>query len=433
MSEIKTIDWTYGEKDPILFLSFADVWISTCKEKREKPMILPPSNPIAAVTHPDPYPYYADLMANKPIYRDETAGLWIASSVATVTAVLASDLCRVRPPTEQVPKALLGSPAADIFRQLVRMNDGQGHDSVKRAVSLALHTIDATQVATQSRAWARELIDEIALAANPARLADFTFHLPVYVIASLLGIPSEHLPQTALWMSHFAWCLAPASSPEQLAQGKVAAGHLRELFHTHLGTQETEQHAGLLNSLAREVRLVGCADRDVVVANGIGLLWQAYEATAGLIGNTLLALARQQDMRTQVQAHPTLLRSLIQEVLRYDPPIQNTRRYLSGAGVVAGEEMQEGDIVLVVLAAANRDPAANLDPARFDLFRQERRLFTFGLGFHACPGELLAATIARAGVEQLMLSGVNMQQLLETVQYRASANTRVPLFTGGER
>ncbi len=82
-------------------------------------MYIPPPHPIAAVTHPDPYPYYADLVANRPLYRDETTGHWIASSAAAVTAVLTNDLCRVRPATEPVPRAFQGSAVADIFRHLV--------------------------------------------------------------------------------------------------------------------------------------------------------------------------------------------------------------------------------------------------------------------------------------------------------------------------
>src|SRR5712692_8300220 len=100
-------------------------------------MRMTPQNPIVAVTSSDPYPYpyYADLVASSPIYRDETAGIWVASSAAAVTDVLTNDLCRVRPPTEPVPRVLLSSSAADIFRHLVRMNDGQRHDPLKRAVS----------------------------------------------------------------------------------------------------------------------------------------------------------------------------------------------------------------------------------------------------------------------------------------------------------
>ena len=87
----------------------------------------PPRNPIGAATRPDPYPYYAELVAHRPLYWDETTGCWVASSAAAITAVLTNKLCRVRPPVEQVPTALLDSSAADIFRRLVRMNDGQQH------------------------------------------------------------------------------------------------------------------------------------------------------------------------------------------------------------------------------------------------------------------------------------------------------------------
>jgi cytochrome P450 len=94
-------------------------------------------------------------------------------------------------------------------------------------------------------------------------------------------------------------------------------------------------------------------------------------------------------------------------------------------GVVAGQSMREGDAILVVLAAANRDPAANPHPDRFDPDRAAPRSFTFGLGPHACVGEALAVAIARAGVARLLTAGVDVQGL--DVTYRPSPNTRVPL------
>ena len=84
------------------------------------------------------------------------------------------------------------------------------------------------------------------------------------------------------------------------------------------------------------------------------------------------------------------LTAVIREVVRHDAPVQNTRRFVVEAGAIAGQAMREGDAVLVVLAAANRDPAANADAARFDPLRKERQAFTFSLGPHACPGETLA-------------------------------------------
>jgi cytochrome P450 len=90
--------------------------------------------------------------------------------------------------------------------------------------------------------------------------------------------------------------------------------------------------------------------------------------------------------------------------------------------------MKAGDAILVILAAANRDPSVNPNPERFDIFRKERRIFSFGVGPHACPGEALATTVAKAGVERLIASGVALEGLTETITYRASANARIPIF-----
>jgi cytochrome P450 len=380
------------------------------------------------VTHPDPYPYYAELVATRPLYRDDALGLWVAAGADAVTSVLTSDICRVRPPTEPVPRALLGSPAADIFRHLVRMNDGSGHGPLKQAVSSTLGSIDATQAAEQSIRWARLLSGEMRPHEDLGRLTDFAFRLPVYVVASLLGIPPDLLPRTAQWISEFVACLAPASSPEAIEQGKVAAGHLLDMCRPLLTASPALPGNGLFAHLAESARRAGREDGDAIVANGIGFLSQAYEATAGLIGNTLRALAVRSEARRSVATDPRLLHQVIAEVLRCDPPIQNTRRFLAGNGLVAGREMATGDAVLVVLAAANRDPSANPDPDRFDIFRKDRRFFTFGIGAHACPGEALATTIARAGVAELLASGLALDRLARTVTYRASANARIPLF-----
>lgn len=323
-----------------------------------------PSDPIAAVTHPDPYPFYERLLAEAPFERDERLGLWVAASAEAVTAVLTSGICRVRPTAEPVPKALLGSPAADIFGRLVRMNDGPGQQALKKTV---MTTLDAFDASGPSREWARRL---------PAEPAEIAFHLPAYVIGSLLGV--EDLPRLASLIDDFAPALAPGSLPEQVERGREAAAHLLALFP---------------------------GEDKAMVANKIGFLFQAYDSTAGLIGNTLLALA----------AHPEAdLHQTMMNVLRYDPPVQNTRRFVAQDGVVAGRSLKAGDVVLVVLAAANRDPAG--------------KLFTFGLGPHACPGETLAITIAQAGIEALLQAGVDLEALAENVTYRPSANCRIPNF-----
>lgn len=380
-----------------------------------------PANPIAAVTHPNPYPYYADLAANRPLYFDVDLNCWVAASAEAVTAVLSHELCRVRPPSEPVPTALLGSSAADIFGNLVRMNDGEAHRQLKPAVASTLMSVDTTQAEAQAQKWARVLFEALRPDQQPAMCSAFAFQLPVYVVGNLLGVPEAELPQVALWMADFVGCLAPGADAERVERGKNAARELLDFFTRLMETQM--EGDSLLATLNR-----GHLPKHAVLANAVGFLSQSYEATAGLIGNTLVALACQPGLLERVMLEPRLLPAVIREVVRYDPPVQNTRRYLAGDGLVAGQMMREGETVLVVLAAANRDPQANPHPDQFDFNRTERRSFTFGLGAHACPGETLAVTIAQAGVEQSLASGLDLSAHITNLRYRSSANTRIPLF-----
>jgi cytochrome P450 len=365
-----------------------------------------PADPIAAVTHPDPYPYYADLVARRPFHRDETLGLWVAASAAAVSATLTSPLGRVRPAAEPVPRALVGSPAGEIFGQLVRMNDGATHAQHKPAVAARVATLAPARIVEHADAWAQRLVAELAPRSDSSALAAFGFRLPVYTIASLLGVPAVEVVHTEQWVGEFVRSLAPTSTPAQVEAGKEAAGRL----------------------IAQFLALLGRDKLDVTVANTIGYLSQAYEATAGLIGNSLLALGREPAIRTRIGSDARLLGAVVREVVRHDPPVQNTRRFVAEAGTIGGQTVKAGEAVLVVLAAANRDPAVNPDPARFDPLRRERQSFTFGLGAHACPGEALASSIAERGVAQLLAAGVEPAALLERVRYRPSGNTRVPMF-----
>jgi cytochrome P450 len=393
-------------------------------------MIAPPRDPIAAVTHPDPYPFYAELAASQPLYHDHALGLWVAASAAAVTAVLTSDLCRVRPPAEPVPGALAGSPAGEVFRRLARMTDGEAHARGRGAVSAALDAVRGPLAAGEGERWARLLWDELELSGHPERISDFAFRLPVQVTASLLGVAPDRMREVACWGGDFARCLAPAATAEEVERGKTAAGHLLERFRSLLGaTRPPAAAGGLLAVLAREAERAGAAQgAEVAAANGIGLLFQAHDATAGLIGNTLLALASHRGLRRRLGAHPGELAAVIQEVLLFDPPVQNTRRFLARAGLVAGRQMRQGDVILVALAAANRDPAANPSPDRFDVARKDRRIFTLGAGAHACPGGALAAAIAAAGVGEALRRGVDLEALAEEVSYYPSANVRIPML-----
>ena len=184
---------------------------------------------------------------------------------------------------------------------------------------------------------------------------------------------------------------------------------------------------GLAGGMARGIR----PDRRGAAANAVGLLFQTHDATAGLIGNGLLALAARPDLRARLRAEPSDLSRFVAEVHRWDPSVQNTRRFVAEDAVIAGIPVAAGDAVLVVLAAANRDPAANPAPDVFDIDRENRVSFTAGRGPHACPGEQIALTIAAAALRGLMARGIDARVAAPPPAYRPLTNARIPVFAGG--
>ena len=388
-----------------------------------------PTDPIAAATHVDPYPYYARLVAERPLYHDPKLGAWVASGAAAVAEVLAHPACRVRPVLEPVPPGLVGTPAGEIFRHLVRMNDGESHCPLKRAVSATLDTLTEERVAAETRRCAAEILAPAGSEHDAVTPLELGSVLPTWVIASLLGLTGEAVPAAARDVAELVRCVFPGGTPDEVERGKVAAVRLRDRFRDQLSRRDAATADTLLHALAARCDGLGPGAADSIIANAIGFMVQACDATAGLIGNTLVALAREPEVLVRVRRMPDLLALAVNEVARHDPPIQNTRRFLAQDATVAGEELRAGDTVLVLLAAANRDPTLNPAPHRFDPARNGPRDFTFGSGAHACPGRLAATTIAEASVAHLLDRGFKPEQLDPTPNYRSSPNARTPLLT----
>jgi cytochrome P450 len=384
-----------------------------------------PKNPIDAVTHPDPYPYYAELRAKRPLYYDQGLDIWIASGGREIEEIFGHENCLVRPARERIPTSVISLRSGEIFGGLVRMKDGVEHSRLKPSVSEAIALINREKIAERSRVWAKALIQEIDVA---TRLDRYIFELPVYVMGDLLGLSREELSKAAEWVGDFVRGVAPGADEERLDRGDAAAGHLLRLFDELQNQGDQGRARGLFHTLTQTIEGSGDERQAVIAANGIGFMSQAYDATAGLIGNTVLALVEQKEAREFIEEDESLLVSAIFEVLRYDAPVQNTRRYLSADRVIAGQKMREGQGILLIVAAANRDPRYNPEPDRFDLFRKHRRSFTFGLGRHACPGSTLAVAIAAAGVRELRRSGVEFMREQKPRRYRPSVNARIPLF-----
>ncbi|SEU15957.1 cytochrome P450 [Variovorax sp. OV084] len=379
-----------------------------------------PADPVAAVTHADPYPYYAALRDGPPLAWNEKLRLWVASRADVIEEVLlAHGALRVRPPAEPVPRAIVGSAAGEVFGHLVRMNDGVAHQAHRPALQRALAGLDLNAVHAAAL--------QIALRVPQQQpLSDALFSMPVQAVAHLLGFADDALPQVDRWMRDFVACLSPLSTPEQLQRASAAAGELMTRFEV-LVAGKSPRHGTLLAAVLAESAGDAPLSRSLL-ANVAGLLSQTCDATAGLVGNSLIALMREPSLRTSTRTRDGL-QAIVEETARHDPSVHNTRRFAAEAVTIAGTPLASGDAVLVLLASANRDPAFNPDPDRFMLVRARRRMLGFGHGMHACPGQALACTLAAASLDALLRRAPDLDaQRLRGWSYRPSVNGRIPVF-----
>jgi cytochrome P450 len=341
--------------------------------------------PLSAVTAHDPYPYYARLVAERPFYFDGEVGMWIASSAQAVEAVLLSDAMLVRPSSEPVPAGIACTSAGEVFGAFMRMTDGAYHAALKRAAAAALDAFAAGDLAQ----WAQSCADLF-----PQRTPDaFITTFAPFAMAHALGLDA----QAALQAAQDAIAYARNFSV-QSADALVATM-----------AQRIDRRSG--RGLLLEEFIAAAADahidRAALVANAIAFLFQSCDATAGLIGNTLLAFPH---------PHARSLEEAIGDVARCDSPVQNTRRYASRDVEVLGQLVHAADTILVIVAAANRDPAST-------------RSYTFGAGVHACPAERIAHALAAAAVKAVV--ALQDPRALRFAGYRPLPNVRIPMFAGG--
>ncbi|BEP39773.1 cytochrome P450 [Variovorax sp. V15] len=381
-----------------------------------------PADPVAAATHADPYPYYATLRDGPPLAWNEKLRLWVASRADVVEQVLqAHGALRVRPAAEPVPRAIVGSPSGEVFGHLVRMNDGAAHQAHRPALQRALAGLDLNAVYESALQVAQRV-------PRQQPLSDTLFSMPVQSAAHLLGFADDALPQVDRWMRDFVACLSPLSTLEQLQRASTAAAELMARFEV-LATGNAPRHGTLLAAVLAESAGGDAPLSRSLLANLAGLLSQTCDATAGLVGNSLIALMREPSLRPSARTRDGL-QAVVEEAARHDPSVQNTRRFAAEAVTIAGIDVAAGDTVLVLLASANRDPAFNPEPDRFMPLRERRRMLGFGHGMHACPGQALACTLAAASLHTLLLQhAADLDaQRLRGWSYRPSANGRIPVF-----
>jgi cytochrome P450 len=237
----------------------------------------------------------------------------------------------------------------------------------------------------------RELLDRIQQRGGEFDLIeDVAYPLPVVVIAELLGVPPEERRTFHAWSAALAASLDPLVSNEMMDRASAARDGLHDYLRSIIAERRREPRSDLISALvAVEERGDALSEPELVVMCTL-LLIAGHETTVNLIGNGMLALLQHPDELQRLREDPQLIGTAVEELLRFDSPVQMTGRLVKEPLTIGGQAIQQGDFVLPLLGAANRDPLQFADPERLDLARNPNPHVGFGRGIHFCLGAPLA-------------------------------------------
>jgi len=351
----------------------------------------------------DPFDWYAEMRADAPVRYDDDRDCWDVFRYEDVDRILddpetfssdprlASGL-DMPPPEEQSP-----------IMETMLLTDGDRHDRLRGVVEDWFRPRAIVERADRFESLADGLLDDAVEGGRMELVESFAYPFPVIVIAELLGVPAEDRPQFRRWSETLVESPAPTdrSSAEAVRERQQQAGEeLSEYFEGKLSAWQGDQRDDLISVISRAER-----DGDLTHEEALGfcmlLLVAGNITTTNLITNAMRCLTETPAALERLQSGEASTVSVIEEVLRYRSPVQALARIATDPVEIRGRAIDDGDVVVPWLGAANRDPEVFDSPGQFRVDRAPNPHFGFGRGTHYCLGAPLARLEARIALEGL--------------------------------
>jgi cytochrome P450 len=276
-----------------------------------------------------------------------------------------------------------------VARQMLFL-DPPDHTRVRSRVNKAFTSRVVEGLRPRMQAIIDGLLDRAQEAGRMDVVQDFAYPLPAIVIAELLGVPAEDRGQFIKWSGDFGTLLEDGVSLEGAVQALRGVVEFISYFRALIAARRNAPRDDLLQGLIAAREQNDALSEEELLGNCILLLAAGHGTTTHLIGNGTLALLRHPDQLRRLRDDPSLAPSAVNELLRYDSPVQMTGRVAVVEMRIGGKTIEPGQGVTLRLGAANRDPERFPDPDRLDLARPDLRHVAFGHGIHFCVGAPLA-------------------------------------------
>ena len=359
-------------------------------------------NPLSRQTAQDPYPVYAALRERDPVHRSGLMNAWLFTRHADIDTILRDHRRFGSDPRKGnlSRRQRANLPADEEFTMLFL--DPPDHKRLRALVNKAFTPKAVNALEPHIRKLLGALLDEIDDPAGFDLMQVVAQPLPVIVIAEMLGVPPEDRAQFKVWSDQRARTLEPSIDARERALAETANQSLNEYFRPIIEERRAAPKDDIVSALAQaEEEGDRLTEREML--NMLRLLLIAgNETTTNLIGNGVLALLRHPDQLQRLREDPSLIPSAVDELLRFDSPVQTDFRRVLEDCEVNGFPLKKRDNIVVLLGAANRDPDVFEEPDRLDVGRGDRSHLSFGRGIHHCIGAPLARLEGRIVLEVLL-------------------------------
>jgi cytochrome P450 len=351
----------------------------------------------------DPYPWYAALRTHDPVHALDGGGVFLSRYEDAIA--LYRDPHASSDKKEEFRPKLGDSPLYEHHTTSLVFNDPPLHTRVRRIIMGAVNQRAIARMEAAVTRLVDALLDDMAEQGALDFIGAFAAQIPIEVIGNLLAIPHPERSPLRGWSVAILSGLEPALTPQMLDAGNRAVteftGYLKELIAARRA-RPGDPEADVLTRL-----LLGEKDGEKLtetelIHQCIFLLNAGHETTTNLIGNGLWALLNHPAELARLRADPGLVPSAVEEMLRYDGPIQLNNRRLTASRALGGKLLPAGTPVTIGIGAANHDPAQFAAPERFDAGRKPNRHLAFGQGDHVCVGMNVARMEGRIAFSRLL-------------------------------
>ena len=377
-------------------------------------------NPLSARMAQDPYPFYAALRERDPVHRSRLINAWVFTRHADVDVILRDHRRFSNDPRKGTlsRRQRANLPSDDELTMLLL--DPPDHKRLRALVNKAFTPKAVNALEPHIRSLLGSLLDDIDDPAGFDLMEAVAQPLPVIVIAQMLGVRPEDRARFKVWSDQRARVLEPAIDPRERKVAETASKALDAYFRPIIKERRAAPEDDIVSALAQaEEEGDRLTERETL--NMLRLLLIAgNETTTNLIGNGFLALLRHPDQLQRLREDPSLIPSAVDELLRFDSPVQTDFRRALTDCEVNGFAVRQRDNIVLLLGAANRDPDVFEDPDRLDIGRSEGSHLSFGRGIHHCIGAPLARLEGRIVLETLLERFSSMSLLSDRPQFRNS-------------